>query len=245
LRTHALLNIYNDRIFLGSCLESLIDVVDDIIVADGAYRAYFDHYKQFDFEAQPWSTDGTLEIIKAFRGIPEVKWINPPRLVPTDDRSPDLWDITVWENQAVKRTALIDAVPVGDWFIIVDADEMLAGDAQEGLEEIMDSGCIAGNTPIYNPGLHVDRVIPQWHPRTFKKAEGMHYKGTHWHLRDKFDRIIEAKYPLHFTDRFAIAHFKGFKNQSRLIPHENYMMDLAERGWLEPKELEMRANDEV
>ena len=63
---HALLNVYNDRTFLGACLESLIDCVDSIIVADGAYRLYYEHYKQFDPQATPWSNDGTLEIIEHF-----------------------------------------------------------------------------------------------------------------------------------------------------------------------------------
>jgi len=231
LNLWALICIYNDRMFLGACLESLVDVVDGIIVADGAYRVYYEHYRQFDLEAKPWSTDGSIEIIKAFRGIPPVTWVKQPEPEPNSDLEADCW-----ENQTVKRTALINAVPVGDWFVIIDSDEMLSGDAQEGIEEIMDSGCIVGNTPIYTPGLQADRLIPRWHPRIFRKVDGMHYKGTHWHLRDRWERVIEVKYPVHYTDRFAFTHFKGFKSQTRLIPHQNYMIDLAERGWLEPQD---------
>jgi hypothetical protein len=227
----ALLNIYNDRMFLGACLESLIDVVDTVVVADGAYRDYYKHYSMFDSDAKPWSTDGSLDIIKSFRGLPKVRWVKAPEPEPNSDLESDCWT-----NQTEKRTALLDAVPTGDWFVIIDADEMLSGDAQEGIEEIMESGCIVGNTPLYNPGTHADRLIPRWHPRVFKKKDGMHYKGTHWHLRDKFDRIMEVKYPIYHTDRFAFTHFKGFKNQTRLIPHQNYMIDIAERGWLEPQD---------
>lgn len=232
IKVHALLNLYNDRMFLGACLESLKESVDSIIIADGAYKVYYEHFKEFDKNALPWSTDGSLELIKAFRGLPEVKFMDRPIGDPNSGLECDCW-----ENQTVKRTALIDAVPLNDWFIIIDADEMLIGDVQEGLEEIYDSGCIVSNTPLYNAGANIDRVIPRWHPRIFQKLEGMHYSGTHWHLRDKNNRIIETKYPMYWTDKFAFAHFKQFKTKERLIPHQNYMVTLSERGWIEPQDL--------
>lgn len=220
---YALVNIYNDRMFLGAMLESLIDNVDGIIVADGAYSLYYEHYKQFDPLAEPWSNDGTIEIIQHFRGLPPVTWLR-------NDRK-------LWENQIVKRSALIDAVPEGDEFIIIDADEMLVGDFQEAKERWYDSGCVQCQTPIYTPGTHIERVTPRWHPRIFEKMPGMHYRGTHWHLRDKYGRIIEEKYPPFWTDLVAIAHMKPFKTQARLIPHNNYLNELAQQGWLEPTDL--------
>jgi hypothetical protein len=226
MKLHAVLNIYNDRTFLPSCLESLKDTVDNIIIADGAYQLYFDRYREFVPDAAPTSTDGSLEIIQHFKGLPETHFIHNP-----------LGRDRAWQNQTVKRTALIEVVPVNDWFIIIDADEMVMGDFQESMEAVYDSGCILASQPLYNPGTHMERVIPQWHPRVFKKLEGMHYKGTHWHLRDKYERIIEDKYPIFWTDKFALVHFKSFKDQTRLIPHQNYMCDLMNRGWQEPKDL--------
>jgi hypothetical protein len=227
MKLHALLNLYNDRSFLGACLESLKDTVDRVVVADGAYKLYYERYKEFVPDALPASTDGSLQIIESFKGLPETLYLHP-------DGGRD----ACWANQVIKRTALIDAVPVGDWFIIIDADEMMMGDFQESMEATYDSGCVVASCPLYNPGTHMERVIPQWHPRVFKKTENMHYKGTHWHLRDKFDRIIEEKYPIFWTDKFAIVHFKTFKDQSRLIPHQNYMVDLMNRGWQEPKDVQ-------
>lgn len=226
MKVHGLLNIYEDRTFLAACLESIKDSVDSVIVADGAYDLYFERYRVFVPEAKPNSTDGSLEIIKSFRGLPPLTFLNPSDGV---DRC--------WKNQAVKRTALIDAVPVGDWFFIIDADEMVAGDLQEGLEHLYDSGCVVGSCPLYNPGTQMERLIRNWHPRVFKKLEGMKYVGTHWHLRDKFERIIEETYPVFWQDIFAIVHFKPFKDQTRLIPHANYMVDLMTRGWIEPRDV--------
>ena len=226
MKFHALINIYNDRTFLPSCLESVKDVADNIIVADGAYKLYFERYREFIPDAKPYSTDGSLEFIKAFTGLPEVHYIYSPQ-----GRE------ATWLNQVQKRTALLDAVPEGDWFLIIDADEMVMGDFQEAMENTYDSGCIVANCPLYNPGTHMERVIPSWHPRVFKKLPGLHYKGTHWHLRDQYERIIEDKYPIFHTEKFALIHFKSFKDQSRLIPHQNYMVDLMNRGWQEPHDV--------
>jgi hypothetical protein len=225
LKLYALINIYNDRTFLPACLESLKDNVDEIVVADGAYDLYFKRYQEFNPDAKPYSTDGSMAIIQNFTGLPKTTYIYPQ----TGRES-------TWQNQVVKRTALLNAVPDGNYFIVIDADEMLMGDVQESLERFYDSGCVVASQPLYNPGTHMERVIPQWHPRIFKKLPGMHYKGTHWHLRDQYERIIEDKYPIFWTDKFAIVHFKSFKDQSRLIPHQNYMVDLLNRNWQEPQD---------
>jgi len=220
---YALLNIYNDRMFLAACLESLIDNVDHIIVADGAYRLYYEHFLQFDPDAKPYSNDGSLEMIKHFRDLPEVSLITNGG--------------ELWENQIIKRTRLVEAVPDGDEFLIIDADEMLSGDFQEGVEDWYDSGCVCCSFPLYHPGTEVERVTPHWHPRLFKKLPGMHYRGTHWHLRDRYGRIIEEKYPVHWTGVMQIIHMKPFKTKARLIPHANYMNELGQQGWLEPTDL--------
>lgn len=226
MHLHGLINLYNDRTFLAANLESLKDVVDHIIVADGAYELYYQRYKEFTQDAQPYSTDGSLEIIMNFKDLPETTILYNPE---GKDKP--------WINQAEKRTALVEAVPDGDWFVILDADCMIMGDFQEAMENIYDSGCIVANCPVYAPGTQIERVVPMWHPLVFQKTEKMHYKGTHWHLRDKYERIIEDKYPIFWTDKFAIVHFKPFKDQTRLIPHSNYMVDLMQRGWLEPQDI--------
>jgi len=156
MKLHALINLYNDRTFLAETLESLVDFVDRIIVADGAYAFYYKYFKPFNLWAQPWSTDGSLEIIEGFRDKPDTVIL---RQLEGD----------CWVNQAVKRTALVDAVPDGDWFIIIDADEGLQGDKQEAMEEVYDSGCICASIPVYLAGIDIDRYYRDWHPKIFKK----------------------------------------------------------------------------
>lgn len=221
MKFHALLNLYNDRTFLTACLESLVGNVDSVIVADGAYQLYYDEIRKTDPDVKPYSTDGTLEILKDFHGLPNLT------VLPAPDKP--------WTNQCEKRTTLIEAVSIGDWFVIIDGDEMLHGDVEEGLEEIYESGCSVAHVPLYNVGLDVERLHPRWHPRIYEKTEGMHYRGTHWHLRDKYKKIIEERYPVFWTDRFVLVHFKALKRLEKLIPHQEYMRLMQGFGWMETK----------
>ncbi len=207
---------------LDSIIES--NCIDSLIVADGAYELYFQEFREHDSKAEPWSTDGSLEILKGFSGLPETQILRQP-------------EGTCWRNQTEKRTALVNAVPDGDWFVIVDADEMLMGDVQEGFEKVFDSGCVVASCPLWTPGNDVDRYWREWHPRMFRKMPKMHYEGTHWHLKDGAGRIIEEAYPVYWTNTLCMVHLKGLKPQTRLIPHMGYMAQLAQRGWLEPEEL--------
>ena len=218
---HALINTYNDHTTLALALDSVRDAVDTIIVADGAYKAYYDSFIKERADAKPWSTDGTLQLLKAIPNLPPLKLIECPNGEP-------------WQNQVVKRNALLDAVPPKDWFLILDSDEMFYGGINAGIQEIMDSGCIQGAVPLYNIGLDISGLLPFWHPRIFLKLPGMHYARKHWHLLDFAGRLIEKEYPLWNTNHFVLAHLKILRDFRRLIPHQSYMLQMSESGWVEP-----------
>lgn len=224
-KTVALINVYNDCQFIAACIESIKNHVDEIVIADGAYELYYRKFKQHHRWARPWSTDGTLEIIRALRDLPKLTIIRCTK---------------PWVNQVEKRTALLDHVKTGDWFIIIDADEMLLGDVETGMREIKASGCITARVPLVNLGADIDRLHYFWHPRIFRKEKGMHYELTHWHLRDYAGRIVETVYPVWWTQRFVMAHLKLLKRPGRLEAHQDYMMDLQAKGWLEPLREELR-----
>ena len=206
-------------------VNSIRNAVDHIVVADGAYFQYFENFVGTNPAAKPWSTDGSLEVLKAIPMIKDkLKFINCP------DGKP-------WLNQCVKRTALIEAVPEGDWFIILDSDEMFYGDVERGLNDIMRSGCLAGCTPLYNPGLDVGAMWPTWHPRVFLKLDGMHYTRKHWNLRDAEHRVIASSYPVKWTDKMVLTHLKVFRGHGRLAPHLGYMRMKSLDGWMEPTKM--------
>ena len=223
-KIHALINTYNDYPTLGLAIDSVKDVVDDIIIADGAYQKYYDTYLQYDKTVKPYSTDGTLGIIQALSKtgkMPPIRLIKCP--------------LKPWINQTQKRTALLNAVPIKDWFLILDSDEMFFGNVEAGVQEIMESGCIAGFTPLYNIGADISGFYPFWHPRIFLKLPGMHYARKHWLIEDFAHRIIETEYPVYGTDKFVVTHFKLFRHHRRTAPHMSYMLDMSQSGWLEPK----------
>jgi glycosyltransferase involved in cell wall biosynthesis len=220
-QTHLLLSMYNDYSTLGLCINSVRDHVDSVIVADGAYAKYYGEYKKFVKDAKPYSTDGSIEILQAIPSIKgKLKFLE-------NDHKP-------WENQCVKRTALLDAVPDGDWFIVLDSDELLHGDVDDALEVIKHSGCIAGVMPMYTPGLDAGGFYPMWHPIVFQKLPGMKYTRKHWNLQDEHNRIIEKSYPVQWTDRMVLVHLKVFRGGKRLYPHLSYMNMMSLDGWMEP-----------
>ena len=222
-KIHALICTYNDHVTLPLTLDSVKDHVDNIIIADGAYKAYLQNYLKFDKTVKPYSTDGTLELIELFKKKQNL----PITLINCPNNRP-------WKNQVVKRTALLNAVPDKDWFVILDSDEMLYGGVKEGINEVMSSGCIQGHIPLFNVGLDTSGYIPFWHPRIFLKLPGMHYERKHWLLCDFAHRIIEQTYPTWGTNKCVLAHLKVFRNHRRLAPHMQYMLDMSEKGWLEP-----------
>jgi len=222
LNVHCLLNIYNDYATVGMAVHSIKDNVKTIIVADGAYRKYFETYRKYEKDAKPWSTDGSIQVLQAIPDVkPKLKLIECPCGEP-------------WENQCVKRTALLDAVPEGEWFIILDSDEMMYGDVKPALRHIRVCGCIAGSMPMYTPGLDAGNFWPMWHPRVFLKLSGMNYSRKHWLLRDEHNRVIEKSYPVQWTDRMVLVHLKAFRGGRRLLPHLGYMHMMSLDGWLEP-----------
>lgn len=222
---YAIIKIYNDVQFISACIESIKRHVEGIIVADGAYQLYYEQYKEYFPQAETWSTDGSMKVIEALTGLPDLTILRVPK--------------RGWVNQVVKMNALIKAVPRNNWFIDVNADEMLVGNVTKGFESVEASGCIAGRVPLANLGCDIDRLHFFWHPRLWKKVKGIHFEGTHWQMRDYAGRIIESDYPIWFTQDFVMAHFKPLKSRERINPHLSYMNRLRFRGWIEPEREEL------
>ena len=220
-KLHVLISTYNDHVALPFALDSVKDSVDSIIVADGAYQLYYENYSRYNPKVKPWSTDGTLEMLRVIPDLPPIKLLRCP------DGKP-------WRNQVVKRNALLNAVPDKEWFMVLDSDEMFYGNITEGMDEIIDSGCIQGSVSLYNVGLEMSGFRRFWHPRVFLKLPGLHYGRKHWYIYDFADRLLEADYPLWNTGCFVLAHLKVFKDFRRLAPHQSYMLQLEKAGWVEP-----------
>lgn len=95
----AVLCVYEEEALLPECLDSIVDHVDRIVVADGRYR----HYPGKGGA----SRDKTLKIAREY-GCEIIE-------SPSDG----------WETEHAKRTALIQSGRLGDMYLVIDADEHL------------------------------------------------------------------------------------------------------------------------
>ena len=159
------ISFYNEKNHILQCLKSIYDVCDMVVLIDGAYEK-FPH-------KNPWSMDGTLKRIKTFKA----------------DEDPEDKILLVrcnraWKTEMEKRTMFFSFGTVGDWYLIVDADEELSCNAygmakvrklifeklpsnivQVGVQCVPDPNYVGGWTAALQ--RHVDGVIYRWNHYTF------------------------------------------------------------------------------
>lgn len=116
---------YNEERMLPGCLQSVRDVVDRIVVVDGAYE-HFPH---------PDGIFGSTDATHAIADCYGAEWLPCP--------------VDGWPTQMEKRTAYLLGAE-GDWYLHIDADERLMGElpAVEALED----GCSYRMTIVWADG---------------------------------------------------------------------------------------------
>ncbi|MHA2312696.1 MAG: hypothetical protein ACXADF_14490 [Candidatus Thorarchaeota archaeon] len=103
-------SFFNEADNILRCLESIIDFCDVIVCIDGAY-------KRFPHE-EPYSTDGSIELIQEFmKTIPASK-----QFVLREVEEP-------WDTEVAKRNIFLEYGVPGDWYLIADADMELQANA--------------------------------------------------------------------------------------------------------------------
>jgi glycosyltransferase involved in cell wall biosynthesis len=170
--------VFNEETMLPGCLESLEDApVDEVVVVDGAYR-------DFSHE-QPWSTDATREIARAYGAT----WI----------QSPETW---AWESEVEKRNAYLIG-DEGDWYFQIDADERLIG----ALPALEPGRVYALQVRRRDGGI-------SYVPRLFQHLGHTRYYGAHHHLwrddvmiwHEEWVRVArEQGYLLHLSHLRSVA----------------------------------------
>lgn len=167
---YVLCSVYNNQREIRSSIESYIDHVDKIIVADGVFG-------NFPHDCAK-STDKTKEYAHKACGN-KIVWIE---------------NDNAWKNETTKRNAMLDKVPNGDYFVILDADELLISDYEtnkNGFERAKKYNCCLITCYNFNPytgdyhGTESDYNNTRWIMnkapalRFYKKREGMKYKYHH------------------------------------------------------------------
>jgi glycosyltransferase involved in cell wall biosynthesis len=183
--------VYNDIKLLPDCLKSL-ERADRIIIVDGAYKEY-PHEK-------PYSTDGTIELIK--------------KLARNDKRIDLIECKKAWKDEIEKRNACFQGTK-GDWYLIIDSDEVLGGKTveQTGITplrqflETSDADCV--EMPIYSPfeGGY-DRA-----PRVFRHRDNISYRYTHYLIF--YGEELWKTHPIDVFDGSTLWHMPHVRSKDR------------------------------
>jgi hypothetical protein len=102
---YACYSIFNEEQFLKISLQSIVDNVEKVIIVDGAWRSF----PTTEFA----STDKSKAIAKKMCGK-KLIWIDAPE--------------DGWKSEVLKRTHYVKLVPNGEWFFVIDGDEIITGD---------------------------------------------------------------------------------------------------------------------
>lgn len=171
---HALICVYNASETITECIEALSKFVDHIIIFDGLWLGF--EGKSIN------SNDGTLEKI--------IKWVS---LHPTFNMT--YMQATKLLHQYEIRTILLNEVPEGDWFLIVDSDEIYEApdDLSKTLYFSSDRGYRVFHYDVLHPRGYA-KALDQ--PRIFRKTKGMKYSSNHRFLEDDNGTIFYGDIPV-------------------------------------------------
>jgi len=158
-----LMRSWNEADHIRNGIESIPSCIDEIIISDGAYRYY--PYNMSPVYTKPYSTDGTLDIVK---GLQEKMG---DRLVLLEHTIP-------FASEYINMGKILrDHGKEGDYFVLLDPHEIITGNLQSTLSLMEHGRYDIGDTVIrltnnrdstirpddYFPTA--SRRILRWHPR--------------------------------------------------------------------------------
>jgi len=208
----ALVSIFDQPYTLAHTLESLIGVIDKVLIMDGAYEDWPSKNDVSDEE--------TLHVIERYKQWLNIEYDAAPRL-----------------SEVEKKNRNLSKLEAGDIALLIDADEIAIGLIREGFErarDMVEYDCWTLHYIDIKPGSRmVYRPIPWIHPRLLRYKPGMHYEETHWIIKDlegkRYDQTSEAKrINEFFLIHLSFLHTKLYEEQRRIY---NYKM--TAKGWKE------------
>ncbi len=162
----ACLIYFNEEYYLPQALYALRHFVDGMILVDGAFEGYAE---------ENYSTDRSNFIIREFTDDIDLHYDHKITFQRWTGNK-------FWKNEMEKRSYAINLVPEGDYFIIIDADELLLGDPTFFRKELYALSKKDEQTELVrNVGIVHHPADTGWFlmPRVYKKVEDMDYKGSH------------------------------------------------------------------
>lgn len=198
------MNVFNEATYIAKAIESVCDVADEIRVYDGAYADYP--------HDTPYSTDGTLEIVKAL-----AKKCDKIKLFTVEE---------CWKSQIAKRNAMFEGLEEGDYFLKLDGDEYITNAEEIRSHLDCDVGWVWSLSNIYNPYMTA---------RIFRYQKGMHYAGRHHWLYNGNDVFVvsDQRMNLRFRHKDTPIRAFNFRDSSTVRRVEDKMQFLSARNPLE------------
>jgi glycosyltransferase involved in cell wall biosynthesis len=208
-RLVACYSVYKEIEFIEESLNSVVDLVDFLILVDGAYVDWPDR--------DDYSSDGTKEFVTQRIGSKGVLIEPQKRLTQSEKRN-------LYLKYAEDRFS--DA-----WVLVIDGDEILRG-AQEDFQWLRSPESEAFNIAkiLIRNNLEAQegtRLLP----RLYRKIPGLHYTENHLTLRDKLGFDVNAKYPSLKLEGVWLEHKRALRNYDRKIIRDRYYTERGLPRW--------------
>lgn len=168
IRITQCIQMHNEEEFAEDVLGSIYDVVDKIIVIEGAVE------NRPNSTEDGHSTDSTAEIIADFKA----------------NKDPDNKVMVIsikrpWKNLEEMKQVFLDMSIPGDWILINDADEFYRPEDIRRLRRVIDlyphtSEIVPNFLHFYGDCNHIAVPGPEWQPqhqRFFRYVRGMKYNS--------------------------------------------------------------------
>jgi len=186
-------SVYNCAGTLEDSIKAILPHVDKLIFVDGiCLDLYWSHHcAQDKTKITPWSTDGTREIISKY-----AKKYKKKVIVHLNKDA--------WIHEVEKRNKYLELAngQDGDYYAIVDGDEIWTGDVEAGLKEIVDSGRCG--EVMHEDWVGDKKEADRWYLRIWRHVPGIHYCRVHTMLFDAGHVPLPSPFGVVRTDRFKI-----------------------------------------
>ena len=203
------MSVFNERASIEAAMRSLATVVDRIVVVDGAVEEHPGHGR---------STDGTVEVVEVVR---------------RSLACPVSLTVVPGLPEHEKRSVYFGAGAAGDWYFVLDGDEILSADAHEMRRAMArtraDSLTVELLTlePGHAPG-------PSWRtPRLFRHYDGARYRPDHCEVWAGQRCIMSHNRPRPSTEEDCpgalITHLPFIRGEARNRLRDTYHENLAKR----------------
>lgn len=202
---YAVIRTFNNEKTIRECLLSFLPHVDKVVIIDGAYE-------RFPHELESGaSTDETKEICHRLCSPEQLIWVDPDKPL----------------TEIAKNNLMLKYIPLGEWSLWIDADEIIEGDVAEAVR-------FAETSSFQSIGVQIKNFHPIWHGYKVK------YKGSHPYVHldptipeEEWDNLTWKPYygvSSRFKRRTPNLRFKGHHHRlyigKKLIQYEASLEDV-------------------